>query len=380
MEEKADAELSAGTPVAVKPPRSPATRFFLKGLAIILPSVLTLVILVWIAGVVNNYLIRPASKAVRYTIAQFIDHALLTNSESLVMMRGLPTLRHYEGRYRITREYKIHLDQIQANSESDPIAADDLNPSQVYIPIGDLKWSVPYKDFELVAMSVRPTEMPITVTGLYMEVVAHRYFQLLLSLSALAVILTIVLLYFIGRLTTARIGGWFIHKFETNFLGRLPLIRNVYSSVKQVTDFVFSERSVSYNRVVAIEYPRRGMWSLGFVTSDSLLEITAAAGEPLLSILMPTSPMPMTGFTVSVPRSEILDLNITIDQAFQYCLSCGVLVPPQQKITPELLQQELARRLAGETTPMARAESSPPSHEDQQDGRQDNPEETEASS
>jgi len=230
--------------------------------------------------------------------------------------------------------------------------------------------------------------MPITVTGLYMEVVTHRYFQLLLYLSALAVILTIVLLYFIGRLTTARIGGWFIHKFETNFLGRLPLIRNVYSSVKQVTDFVFSERSVSYNRVVAIEYPRRGMWSLGFVTSDSLLEITAAAGEPLLSVLMPTSPMPMTGFTVSVPRSEILDLNITIDQAFQYCLSCGVLVPPQQKITPELLQQELARRLAGETTPTARAESSPPSHEDQhedrqedqQDGRLDNPEETEATS
>jgi uncharacterized membrane protein len=138
-----------------------------------------------------------------------------------------------------------------------------------------------------------------------------------------------------------------VHKFETAFLGRLPVVSNVYSSVKQVTDFFLSERNLEYNRVVAVEYPRRGIWSLGFVTSDSFLELTAAAGEPLLTVLMPTSPMPMTGFTVNVPRSEVLDLNVTLDQAFQFCLSCGVLVPPQQRVTPELLQQELARRLTG---------------------------------
>jgi uncharacterized membrane protein len=126
----------------------------------------------------------------------------------------------------------------------------------------------------------------------------------------------------------------------------VPVISNVYGSVKQVTDFFLTERNVEYNRVVALEYPRRGMWSMGFVTSDSLLEITVAAGEPLLTVLMPTSPMPMTGFTVSVPRSEVLDLNITIDQAFQFCLSCGVLVPEQQTITPELLQKELAKRFS----------------------------------
>jgi uncharacterized membrane protein len=158
----------------------------------------------------------------------------------------------------------------------------------------------------------------------------------------------IILLYFLGRFVTARIGAWVVQKTETTFLAKLPLISHVYSSVKQVTDFFFSERTVEYNRVVALEYPRRGLWSIGFVTSDSMLEMTVAAGEPLVSVLMPTSPMPMTGFTVNVPRSEVIDLNITIDQAFQYCLSCGVLIPEQQKVSPELLQKELARRLTGE--------------------------------
>ena len=115
-----------------------------------------------------------------------------------------------------------------------------------------------------------------------------------------------------------------------------------------MTDFLFTERTIEYNRIVAIEYPRRGIWSLGFVTGESMLEMTAQAGEPLISILVPTSPMPVTGYTINVPKTEIVDLNITIDQAFQFCISCGVLVPENQKVTPESLQQALTRRLAGD--------------------------------
>ena len=114
--------------------------------------------------------------------------------------------------------------------------------------------------------------------------------------------LAIILLYFIGRLVTVRIGAWFVQRFETVVLERLPVISTIYSAVKQVTDFLFSERQVEYNRVVAIEYPRRGIWSLGFVTGDSMLEMTVAAGEPLVTVLIPTSPMPITGYTMSVPR------------------------------------------------------------------------------
>jgi uncharacterized membrane protein len=81
---------------------------------------------------------------------------------------------------------------------------------------------------------------------------------------------------------------------------------------------------------VAVEWPRKGVWSLGLVTGESMQDIEAAANEPVLSVLVCTSPMPMTGFTVTVRKCETVDLNISIDQAFQFIISCGVVVPAQQ--------------------------------------------------
>ena len=122
---------------------------------------------------------------------------------------------------------------------------------------------------------------------------------------------------------------------------RLPLVRNVYSSVKQVTDFMFSENEIEYTRIVAVEYPRKGVWSLGFVTGESMWQIREAAGEPVLSVLIPSSPMPVTGYTITVLKSETVDLDITLDQAFQFTISCGVVVPPQQ--LRAMFQSEAAR-------------------------------------
>lgn len=350
----------------VSPPSPPnqrptASRFVLRGLAIVLPPILTIVILIWMVGVINDYIIAPTSYVVRFTIAQFVDESRPT--DELVGWDRLPPLEFWGRNYRVTSDLKDKLSQRwqkqgrsvpppeESNGTESPvpvawleeaIVANHSRP-QVYIPLGER--AVPYRDYAVVAGRVHAEDMPTTATGVYMELVTLRYFKSLFHLSAAAVVVVVILLYFIGGLVTARIGAWFVHKFDSNVMARLPLVSNVYSSVKQVTDFFFTERTVEYNRVVAVEYPRRGMWSIGFVTGDSMLEMTAAAGEPLVAVMMPTSPMPFTGFTVSVPRSEVVDLNITLDQAFQFCLSCGVLVPDQQKVTPDLLQQELARRL-----------------------------------
>ena len=100
--------------------------------------------------------------------------------------------------------------------------------------------------------------------------------------------------------------------------------------MKQVTDFVFTERDIEFTRVVAVQYPREGIWSVGFVTGESMLTMRNVAAEPVLSVLMPTSPMPATGFTITVRKSETIDLDITIDQAIQFVVSCGVVVPTNQ--------------------------------------------------
>lgn len=139
----------------------------------------------------------------------------------------------------------------------------------------------------------------------------------------------ILLLYFLGKFMAAGIGRVFVAVFD-NSVSRVPGVRAVYSSVKQVSDLFFSEREKKFTRIVAVEFPRKGVWSIGFVTGESMAAIHDAAGEPVLAVLVPYSPLPVTGCAITVRKSECIDLNITFDQACQFIVSCGVVVPPQQ--------------------------------------------------
>jgi uncharacterized membrane protein len=145
----------------------------------------------------------------------------------------------------------------------------------------------------------------------------------------LVLVVFVLLLYLLGKFLAAGIGRVFWNLLEQGIF-RLPLVRNVYGSIKQVTDFMLSDRQLPYTRVVAVEYPRKGIWSLGFVTGESLPELQQAAGEPTLAIMIPCSPMPLTGVTITALKSEVVELNMSIDQAFQFVISCGVGVPRRQ--------------------------------------------------
>jgi uncharacterized membrane protein len=337
---------------AAVPKKATATQFFLKGLAIVLPPILTLVILVWIGQMIYSYVVSPITTGVRFVIAEVVDKSRPTLD--LVPAPEFPPLPYCGNEYRIPPQA---VQDLRAQSEAarrgapangqkqgDPTSLSAL-ADVAYVPFGER--SVPYLDFAEVAARMRPNDWPATSTGLYMELVTIRYFKSLGSLSALATALSIIGLYFLGRFVTARMGQWVVSRFETLVLARVPIISSVYSSVKQVTDFFFSERPIAYNRVVAVEFPRRGVWTIGFAMGESLVEMTLAAGEQMISVMIPAAPMPMTGWVVSVPKSAIIDLNITLEQAFQYYLSCGVLVPEHQRATPELLHREVTKRLSG---------------------------------
>jgi len=338
---------------AERPPsrkRSAATRFFLRGLAISLPPILTVVIVLWLAEGVNTYIIHPTSVGVEWAIAKVIDES--RELEELEVLEGAPSLQGCGTGYRVEPELLAEIQQKQDDEEVTRIPAEwlyggDPRVLRVFVEINSDE-AIPYEDHQFAVKNTTAGEMPRSAVGIYMVIARYRHFGGQLLLSAFAVSILVIVLYFLGQLVTNRLGAWGVRKFESALVGRVPLVSNVYSSVKQVTDFLFTERTIEYNRIVAIEYPRRGIWSLGFVTGNSMLEMTTAAGEPLVTILVPTSPMPVTGYTLNVPKTEIIDLNITIDQAFQFCISCGVLVPESQKVTPESLQQALTRRLSGE--------------------------------
>ncbi|HTI51674.1 MAG TPA: DUF502 domain-containing protein [Planctomycetaceae bacterium] len=336
---------NATPPVTPAKKRSSATYFFLRGLAIILPPILTVVILLWAANAFNTYIIQPVNSIVRFAVALARNDILPADSPNLkVPPAKFPELPDWHHEYRITSELADSaarggvptLEQLQTSQHA----------HKVYVPMGtgiNAKQYVPLDDYDLVFKHLRPQPPPTTAIGLYMEIAADRSFRTAWQLSAVALSITIIALYFLGRFVSARIGAWFVHKFEY-VLTQVPLVRNVYSTVKQVTDFVLSDREVEFKRVVALEYPRAGSWTVGFVTGEGMLECSAAVGEAMLTVLVPTSPMPAGGFTIMVPRSQVVDLDMTVDQALQFIVSCGVLTPPSQRTNPELLEVELRKR------------------------------------
>jgi len=264
-----------------------------RGLAVVLPPLLTIVIFLWIGGTIQSYVLRPVSFG-----AQSI----------LVLLIG------------------------DVRSESQLPAADrgQMTPTVngvTYQRLPDKSY-VPKVVYEAVRENPGNDEFPETGRGVYRRYMELRYLRPYLAIPLILAVFLLVL-YLLGYFMAASIGRGLWSLVEAT-IARVPLVRNVYSAVKQVSDFVLSERELEYSRVVAIEYPRKGIWSLGLVTGDGLDDIEDAAGEPVLTVMIPTSPMLMAGFTVNILKSEALDLNITVDQAVQFIVSCGVVLPPRK--------------------------------------------------
>jgi len=186
--------------------------------------------------------------------------------------------------------------------------------------------AVPYTDYAEVYDLLGPLKMPKTATGVYMELATTRNFQPWFHFTAIAIVICIVAVYSVGRIVTHRLGAWFILRIGS-FVTGVPLVGAIYTSVKHVTDFFLAEKDPKYRRVVAIEYPRPGIWTLAFVTGDGMSECAQLAGEPLVNVLIPSAPVPFAGYTMNVKQSEVLDLDMSLDQAIQYVMSCGVIVP-----------------------------------------------------
>ena len=327
---------SIGTPSTLS-----ATRVFLRGLAITLPPILTLVILIWIGHGINGFVIQPISTAVRFGIAHAVQNDRVRPASGLVRPDGLPGLPQCERNYLIAPMSRTELLQTIANADASArektieevrrrLEKDDL----AYFRFGDE--AVPYTDYREVVERVGPFQLPKTATGIYMDLTTTRFFPNVFNLTIVAVVISIALVYSIGRFVTNRLGAWIALKTGT-FVTGLPLIGEIYSAVKHVTDFFFATHENKYHRVVAVEYPRPGIWSLAFVTGEAMLECSRAAGEPLVNVLIPSAPLPFAGYTMNVKQSELVNLNMTMDQAIQYVMSCGVIAPtPITPPTPAL--------------------------------------------
>lgn len=146
------------------------------------------------------------------------------------------------------------------------------------------------------------------------------------SIPGLGVVFAFVVVLVTGLAVTNLVGRQLVAYWE-ELLHRIPLVRSVYGGVKTFAESVLTSTH-SFHQVVAVEYPRPGIWSIGFVTAEDVPEVSAKTGEPLVCVFISPAPNPTAGFIILVPRSELIALEMTVDAAMKMIVTCGVVTPP----------------------------------------------------
>ena len=151
------------------------------------------------------------------------------------------------------------------------------------------------------------------------------------------VLLALAILLVVGAVTSNFVGKKLV-RWGDALLGRIPVVRSIYSSVKQVSDTLFSESGNAFRTAVLIQWPREGVWSIGFVTGSPGGDVATYLREDFLSIYVPTTPNPTGGYFVMLRRSDCIELDMSVDEALKYIVSMGVVVPvgPTRPVSPSL--------------------------------------------
>lgn len=155
------------------------------------------------------------------------------------------------------------------------------------------------------------------------------------------VILTLLILLLVGGITSNFIGrklvGW-----GDALVRRIPVVRSIYSSVKQVSDTVFSDSGNAFRTAVLVQWPREGVWTVAFVTGQPNGEVAALLRDEYVSVFVPTTPNPTGGYFVLVRKSECIELEMSVDAALKYIVSMGVVAPPDLAAIEESKQTTLS--------------------------------------
>jgi len=156
---------------------------------------------------------------------------------------------------------------------------------------------------------------------------AYTPLEMLKKIPGLGVIVMFVGLLLTGVFAANMAGQWALRQ-GSKILSHIPIVKSIYSSVKQVSDTLFSSSGNAFREAVLVQYPRQGSWTIGFVTGKPGGEAALHLSGDYLSIYVPTTPNPTSGFFLMVPRADVVVLNMSVDEALKYVISMGVVAPP----------------------------------------------------
>jgi uncharacterized membrane protein len=159
----------------------------------------------------------------------------------------------------------------------------------------------------------------------------------------LGVVVMLAVLLLTGVFATNFFGQWWLRQWD-RLVGKIPIVKSIYSSVKQVGDTLFSSSGQAFREAVLVQYPRAGTWTIAFVTGRPGGEVAEHLQGDYLSIYVPTTPNPTSGFFLMLPRADVIELDMTVDAALKYIISMGVVAPVAPGLAPRL---PVARNPAG---------------------------------
>ena len=147
-----------------------------------------------------------------------------------------------------------------------------------------------------------------------------------IHIPGLGVLLTLLIVFLTGAVTANLIGQRLVH-FWHEILHRIPVVSSIYSSVKQVSDTLFSSSGDAFRKALLVQWPREGMWTIGFLTGTPGGDVTRHLQGDYVSVYVPTAPSPTGGYFVMMPRKDVIELDMSVDTALKYVISMGVASP-----------------------------------------------------
>lgn len=164
---------------------------------------------------------------------------------------------------------------------------------------------------------------------------ARPLLQQLREVPGLSVIIVVTALWLTGVAVTNMAGQWILNQSNRMF-SNIPIVKSIYTSVKQVSDTLFSSSGQAFRQAVLVQYPRAGSYTIAFVTGKPNGEVADKLPADMLTLYVPTTPNPTSGFMLMVPKADVVELQMSVDEALKYIISMGVVAPPAAAATGTL--------------------------------------------
>lgn len=160
-----------------------------------------------------------------------------------------------------------------------------------------------------------------------------------IHIPGLGIIVTLALITIAGLVTTSYVGYKIVQSGE-DLVDRIPFVRNIYQAIKKISDSMFMDKRNSFKKVVLVEFPRKGIYTIGFVTGVPSGEIRKKAGQNCISVFLPTTPNPTSGYLIIVPEDELVHMDMSVEEALTFIISVGIVTPSDRPKRREKLHHD----------------------------------------